>query len=332
MSRAQTLHARTADGTRPYALPDGGVALVAFAVVLFSVYNALTKWLAADYDPLQIVFFRGLFGLLPVALILLWHGGGTAVLRSRRPGVQVLRAVLALAANICFILSYRAMPLADAVAIGYAAPIFVTALSVPMLSERVGVHRWSAVLVGFLGVLLVARPGVGVFEPAALLAIFGTLLYALSIIATRRLGTLDAAITTMAHSTSLYVIICALALPFVWVTPTWTDLAFFLALGLVGGVGMFCFVQAYRMAEATKLAPFDYTAMVWATIFGFAIWGEVPTLWSVAGISVIAGSGLYIVHREHVTRRTAAAQAALAGSSSRKVPAKARSAAQSVSS
>lgn len=298
MASTQAVRARAGAGARAGPQSGRAIALVLVAVVLFSVYNALSKWLAGAYDPLQIVFFRGLFGLVPVLLLVAWEGGGPASLRSRRPGLQVARAGLALGANVCFILSYRAMPLADAVAIGYAAPIFVTMLSVPLLAERVGLRRWSAVVVGFLGVLLIARPGVGVFEPAALFAITGTLLYAGTIITTRQLGGVDPAVATMAHSTGFYAVACALALPFVWVMPSLVDLGLFVALGGVAGIGMFCFIQAYRLAEASTLAPFDYTAMVWATVFGFLIWGEVPTLITVTGIAVIAGSGIFIAQRE----------------------------------
>lgn len=275
------------------------------SVFLFTSFNATAKWLAADFDALQIVFFRGLFGLLPVALLLLHDGGGPARLVSRRFDLQLLRAGTALGTNVCFILAYRSMPLADAVAIGYAAPIFVTVLSVPLLSERVGLHRWSAVVVGFLGVLLVAQPGVGVFDPAAIFAILGTIQYALMIIVTRRLGQIDPTVCTMAHSTILYVLACGLALPFVWITPSWMELLLFLFLGFVSGAGMFLFMQAFRHGEAATIAPFDYTAMGWAIVFGFIIWGDVPSWISLAGICVIVASGLYIMRREAVRRRAA---------------------------
>lgn len=290
---------------QPLAVPARAIAFMLASVFLFSVFNATAKWLAAGYDPFQIVFFRGLFGLLPVALLFVHERAGPSRLISRRLDLQLLRAGTALGANICFILAYRSMPLADAVAIAYAAPIFVTILSVPLLSERVGVHRWSAVAVGFLGVLLVAQPGVGVFDPAALFAITGTLLYALMMIVTRRLGQIDPTVCTMAHSTVLYVLACGLALPFVWVTPSWADLALFLVLGFVSGAGMFCFMQAFREGEAATIAPFDYTAMAWAILFGFLIWGDVPGWITLAGICVIVMSGLYIMRRERVRHRSA---------------------------
>lgn len=298
------------EGVESVTANDRGIACILAAVLLFSVYNAIAKWLAVDFNPLQIVFFRGLFGLLPVGLILLHDGKGVRQLVSRRPGLQLVRATTGLLSNVCFILSYRSMPLADAVAIGYAAPIFVTALSVPLLSERVGMHRWSAVVVGFLGVVLVARPGSGAFQLAALLAIAGTLAYSICIITTRRLGAVDASVCTMVHSTTFYALASALALPVVWTTPGWGELTLFALLGCVAGCGMYLFVQAYRFAPAATIAPFDYTAMAWAMLFGFLIWGEVPDWNSLAGITVIVASGLYIFRRETLAARAKAAAAA----------------------
>jgi len=276
-----------------------GIYLLLASEIFFAGYNAIGKWLATGYSPVQIIFFRGLFGLLPVA-ILVWQAGGRPALRSHSPGWQILRAVCSLTSNIAFILAYRTMPLADAMAIGYASPIVVTALSVPLLSERVGLHRWSAVVVGFAGILIIARPGTGVFGAGGLLAMAGTLFYALSILATRRLAGRDQTVCTMVYSTGLYVLLCGLPLPFLWVTPSWPDLALLAALGMVGGLGMFLFISAFRFAPASTLAPFDYTAIGWAALFGFAVWGEIPGLYTVTGILIIAASGLYIVHRERI--------------------------------
>lgn len=279
-----------------------GIVLLLAAVVFFSLFSASAKWLSETYHPLQIVFFRGFFGLLPVALVLAWDGGGAVRLISARPWLQAVRGLTALGANICVVFSFRYLPLGEAISIAYAAPIFVTILSVFLLSERVGLHRWGAVAVGFLGILLVAQPGVGVVHPAALVAIFGTVLYAASIIATRQLAGSDPVVCTMAWSTGLYVVLSGLVLPFVWITPDWRDMALFCALGLLSGTGMFLFVQAYRLAEASTLAPFDYSSMAWAVLLGFLIWGDLPGFGTVSGIAVIAASGLYIMVRERRRR------------------------------
>ncbi|MDX1710730.1 MAG: DMT family transporter, partial [Rhodovibrionaceae bacterium] len=284
-----------------------GIVLMAMAVFVFSIYTALTKYLAADFSPLQIQFFRGVFGLIPLLIVArLRH----EPLRfcSQRPWLQVLRAVLGISSTALFVLAYRQMPLADAVTIGYAAPIFVTALSVPLLSEKVGLHRWSAVVVGFIGVLIVAQPGAGMASEGALLAISGTVLYALMILATRRLGGSDSVLTTMLYSTVLYIAITAPAMPFLWVAPNAGEFLAFAMIGMIAGLGMFLFVEAYRLAPAATVAPFDYTAMGWAALFGYVIWAEVPSPTTVLGIAVIAAAGLYIVHRERVRGSGAASR------------------------
>lgn len=287
--------------TRSAAHRATGLACIVAAVLLFSVYNALTKWLAADYSVWQIMFFRGAAGLVPFLAFALIVAGPTAI-RSAQPAMQVLRAACGLAANLFFILAYREMPLAEAVAIGYAAPIFIVVLSVPLLSERVGIQRASAAVVGFFGVVLIAQPGAGLFSPGALYAVAGTLFYALLIVATRRVGASDGALCTVVYTSGIYALASALLLPAVWVSPGAQDLALLVLLGLIGSTAMLLFAHAYRHAPAALLAPFDYTAMMWAGLFGFLIWGEAPPLMAVAGMVVIAASGLFLMRHERLSR------------------------------
>lgn len=301
-SEPSTATPRVDDGVRIDA-PARGIACMLAAAFLFAVFNATAKWLSTDYDPFQIVFFRGLFGLLPIALLYLWEQGGTERLLSRRIDLQLARAALSLATIICFILAYRSMPLADALAIGYATPIIVTALSVPLLAERVGIHRGCAVIVGFIGVLLIVQPGTGIFDPAAFFAILGACLYALVIIATRMLGSLDSTLCTMTYSTVIFVLACGLVLPFVWVSPTLFDLGLFVTAGIVSGAGMFLFVRAFFHGQAATIAPFDYTTLLWAILLGVALWSDVPGWLSLAGMAVVIASGLYIMRRESTRAR-----------------------------
>lgn len=281
-----------------------GIAFITTGVLLFSVHNALGKWLSADFSPWQIMFFRGLFGCLPFAAWVLLSGR-SSLLRSGQPLMQTLRALCGFSANLFFIFSYREMPLADAVAIGYAAPIFIVFLSVPLLSERVGIHRASAAFVGFLGILLIAQPGVGVLSAGSLYALAGTFCYSLLIITTRKIGFSDSALCTVVWSSGLYALACAAVMPFVWTTPGPTDSGLLVIIGLLGGTGMLLFAQAYRHAKASVLAPFDYTAMVWAVVFGFLIWGEIPGPAAVAGMVVIAATGLYLMRHERLQRLSA---------------------------
>lgn len=278
-----------------------GIVCVSTGILLFSTYNALGKWLAADYSPWQIMFFRGFFGLIPALVYGLAVEGGR-VLRSRHPRLQVLRAALGFGSNLFFIFAYREMPLADAVAIGYAAPIFIVILSVPLLSERVGPQRAWAALVGFAGVIMISPPGAGLFSAGTLYALAGTFCYALLIISTRRLGAFDRALCTVVYSTAIYSLASAVPMAQVWVTPDLFDFMLLAATGLLGGTGMLLFAQAYRYTQASVLAPFDYAAILWAALFGFLIWGDVPGAMATAGMVVIAGSGLFLMRHERLRR------------------------------
>lgn len=278
-----------------------GIAFIAAGVLLFSLANAIGKWLSTDFSPWQIMLFRGLFGCLPLAAWVLLTGRAS-LLHSAQPMMQALRALFGFSANLLFVFSYRELPLADAVAIGYAAPIFIIFLSVPLLSERVGIHRATAAFVGFLGILLIAQPGSGVFSAGALYAVAGTVCYSLLIITTRMIGFSDNALCTVVWSSGLYAIASAGAMPFVWTTPEATESGLLVSVGLLSGTGMLLFAQAYRHAKASVLAPFDYTAMVWALVFGFVIWGEVPGPVPVFGMIVIAATGLYLMHYERLKR------------------------------
>ena len=300
-----TSNPRPDSSTRPAAGQQSrvalGIASALCAIFLFAVYNALGKWLTADYSPWQIMFFRGAVGLIPFAGYALIFKDWAA-LRSRQPKLQVVRAALGFSANLFFIYAYREMPLADAIAIGYAAPIFVVFLSVPLLSEKVGLWRASAAFVGFSGVLMIAQPGAGVFSSGALYALAGTLCYALLLIVTRRVGASDSALCTVLISTGLYTLAAATLMPSLWVTPSGQDLALLAAVGLVSTTAMLLFAFAFRHAEAAVLAPLDYISMLWAALFGFLVWGDIPSAWAAAGMATIAGSGLVIAARERLRR------------------------------
>ena len=168
----------------------------------------------------------------------------------------------------------------------------------PFLGEAVGPRRWLAVIVGFLGVLVMVRPGAGAFQPEALLVVLAALGYALSMLITRRLTRTETNAAILFYSTAGSTLANALLLPFFWITPTTGDLGLFAGLGLIGGIGSFFMVLAYRHAPAAVVAPFDYTALLWATLIGWLVWHELPdaTVWF--GAAVVVASGLYIIHRE----------------------------------
>lgn len=273
------------------------IALMCAGIFSLSVNDAIAKWLTAGYEPLQIIFVRQVLALpmiLAVVLILIGPSG----LRSGNVKVHALRGLFLVGGACCFFIGLRHLPLAEATALIFAAPIFITALSVPLLGERVGLRRWSAVLVGFLGVLIVVRPGIGAFQPAALYVLGAALLYALIMLSARWIPAGDRFWTMVFYFTLFPAIFSGLLVALVWQPLQLADLPIFLAMAVAGTLGMTLISQAFRLAPAAIVAPFDYTGLLWASLFGWMVWQELPDLWTYLGAAVIAASGIYIVFRE----------------------------------
>jgi len=274
-----------------------GIASILAAMFLVSIADAAVKWLGhAGYAAAQIAFFRFLFALVPVAAMV-WHGGLMS-LSTRRPMLHLLRVALALSMTICFFTGLRYLPLAEAVSIAFTAPLFVTALSRPLLGERVGARRWGAVCAGFLGAAFMLQPGTAAFRVEALLVLIAALFFALTMLLTRRMSATETNVAILAYSTSGA---CIGSIPFAvvaWEPPAMEHLWVFLLLGLVAGVGSYFMILAYRNAPAAVVASFDYTALIWASLFGWILWRETPG-WEIwVGAAVIVGAGLYIIRRE----------------------------------
>jgi drug/metabolite transporter (DMT)-like permease len=278
-----------------------GIASMIVGVACMAVMDAFAKWLGAGYPIAEVVFFRGLFALPPI-LVLAWRGGA-AGLRAGWPLGHVLRAAFGLGAMFSFFYGLRFLPLAEAISIAFAAPLFVTALSVPVLGERVGWRRWGAVVIGFAGVLVMTRPGGAAFRVEALLIVAAALCYASAMLVTRRLARTDTTPAILLYGTLGTVLVSALLLPTGWRTPGLTDLGLFVAMGLVGGATMYFMTQAYRHAPAAVVAPFDYTALVWGALIGWVVWRELPDAYVWIGAAIVVASGLYIIHRETIVRR-----------------------------
>lgn len=274
-----------------------GIAAMIAGMATMASMDAMAKWLGEGYPIGQVVFFRNAFGILPI-LVIVWQLGGFAVPSTRRWRLHLLRGLLAITAQLSFFTGLRYLGLAEATAIAFAAPLMVTALSVPLLGEKVGPRRWAAVAVGFAGVLIMVRPGPESFQAAALLILLAAFSYAMIMLTTRMLARSDsnAAILLFGSSTSLALSV--LLLPFAWKTPDLADFAVFAALGLTGGTGMFFITQAYRHAPAAVVAPFEYVALVVAAILGFLVWREIPDLYVWLGAAVVIGAGIYIFYRE----------------------------------
>lgn len=287
---------RSAGAERPFR----GIFLVLLAVGLFSIMDALSKLLAARLDPVEVVWGRYL-----AILVLL------APLVARRPlllvtaqrGLQLQRAVAVLGAALLFIFGLQRLALADATAIGFASPLIVTALSIPLLHEQVGLRRWSAVGVGFLGVLIVVRPGSGAIGWAALLPLSSAACWAYGIVLTRRMGGAERPLTTLVYSSVLGFALSSLALPFVWLPPSLADCAIMAAMAVLSAGGQYLFIAGLAHGAASLLAPFSYSQMIWSTLMGYLVFAAVPGLSTWCGAALVVGSGVYIAHRERVRAR-----------------------------
>ncbi|HEX6980678.1 MAG TPA: DMT family transporter, partial [Alphaproteobacteria bacterium] len=276
-----------------------GIVYVLLAVFTFSAVNALIKWLSAVYPVTELVFFRSLFALAPTFVLVATHGA-ISQMRTRRFGEHLARAIIQFLSMMSIFTAFSMMPLADAIAITFAAPLFMTVLSIPLLGERVGIHRWGAVVVGFAGVLLMVQPGPGVLESGAVFALMNAFLSASVTIALRRMSVTESSTTLVFYQIVIPAGLSTLLLPFGWVTPTWTDAGVMALSGILAGVGQYWWTQAFRLAPASVAAPFSYTSMIWAVAFGYLIWGDVPTLLLFAGALIVTASGLYILYRETV--------------------------------
>ena len=273
------------------------IGFLLFGVAAGLSLDLIAKWLLADYSLQQFVFLRSIFGLLVFLSFSRWFGG-IGDLKTKRWKAHLLRTVLASGAMFGFFYGLKYMPLVNALTLAFTAPLIVTALSVPILGEHVGWRRWLAVVVGFIGVMIVLRPGRGMLTPAALAIMVASFSYAGLAISARKL-----AITESSLSLSVYVItgpliISSFLIPGNYVAPTVNGWVLFLLAGVASAGAWAGIVGGYRRAPPSMLAPFEYTALIGAAIAGYYIWGEVPDKWVIAGGTIIISSGLFIVYRE----------------------------------
>lgn len=289
-------------GGRLQALADHrrGILWMLLAIFLFVSMDATAKWLSQVYAVPQVVWARYVFHVLVVCLLL--NRRLPRLLQSRRLGLQLLRSLFLVGTTGCFFLALSLMPLADASAMMLVAPLVVTALSVPLLGEPVGLRRWSAVLVGFLGALLILRPGAGVFGWAALLPLAAASIYALYQIATRLLAASDPPETTILYTGLVGALAASALVPWYWQAPDAAGWAGMALVGLLGGASQFALIKAFQSAPAAVVSPFGYSNMVWATLYGVALFGEFPDAATLAGACVLIASGLYVWYRERVRK------------------------------
>jgi drug/metabolite transporter (DMT)-like permease len=281
--------------------PFRGIALILASTVFLGVSDVTAKYLSATLPSTEIAWIRFLVFALIMSPAML-PGSPLYALRTERPGLQLMRGVALLSSSLLFISGLRFLPIAEASATGFVSPLFVTALSIVFLGEHVGVRRWIATALGLIGVLIILRPGTGAFHAAAFFPIVSALAWACTLIMTRMMSGREHALTTMTWSSIAGVCILSALVPFAWVAPSWRDILFGVLIGVASTAGQWIVVLAFRYADASVLAPFSYTQLLWVSILGFVIFGELPDILTVTGAVFIVGSGLYTAHRERVRR------------------------------
>ncbi len=282
---------------RPVDAPFRGVLMMCFAVLCFSTMNAFVKELRIQELPLMEIIW-GRYFFHTVIVLAIFPRRIPTLLSGSDKRLQMVRSSLVLLATACMFTAVGLMPLADAVAITFIAPLLITALSVPLLGERVDLRRWIAVIVGFVGMIVIVRPGGGLFQLTALLPIGVTIFYALYQIITRLISHRTDPINTVFYTAIVGGVVMTAIVPFFWQTPTPSQWAMLIAAGLLGGLGHWAIIIAYRRAEAPLVAPFAYSELIWATLLGLTLFGDFPDLWTLVGACIIAASGIYILQRE----------------------------------
>ena len=270
-----------------------GILLMVASMVIFTLLDAAAKHLVQTLPPAVAVFGRYLVAFV-LSVLVIMRKGGPQLMATRYPALQALRGVMLMAATMLNFIAIMYLQLAQTAAIFFTIPLWVCALSVPILGEHVGLRRWIAVAVGFMGVLVIMRPGSDSFHWAMLLSIASSFCGAIYNIVTRKVGGRDRAETSLFYVGLVGAAAGAVPLPFVWQTPQgmqWLLLGF---IGLVGTIGHFMLIQAHRLAPASVLAPFMYTQIVWMILVGYLFFGDVPDFWTLAGAAIVVASGLFV--------------------------------------
>ena len=314
--------ARVSNATEMSGDTARGVIFLCAGLFIFSFQDIIIKLLSTSIPVHEIVFVRGLVAA-PLIFLYVHYDSGLGALTTQRPWLHAVRAVAMFISYMAFYLALAAVPLTTAVALFFTAPLMITALSIPMLGEKVGWRRWLGVLIGFSGVLVILRPGLASIEPAALLAIVSALAYSLAQLLGRRLGATDSAAVMSFYMAIMFIYLGGLlglafgsgefsdgtdpALDFLfreWTVPTWLEVAMIGTIGVISAMGFVLLTQAYRVGEANKIAPFEYTVMIWASILSFVFFGSIPDAFTVLGASLIAASGIYVLHRERKNQQS----------------------------
>lgn len=274
-----------------------GILLMCAGITSLSVSDAIAKALTESYSPIQILFIRN-FLALPFAILIALKMGGPSALSSYKPAAHLLRGVVWLLAAGLFFTGLKYLEIAEATALVFVAPVFITTISALFLKETVGWRRWLAVLAGFAGILIVVRPGAGTFQNASLLPIATAFFYAILMISARWVDPRESVWTLMLYLVGAGALLSAMIAPFAWSELQSEHTWLFICNTIFGTAGITLITQSFRFAPAATVAPFEYSALIWATLLGWLIWDEIPDLLTYVGAGVIILSGCYIVFRE----------------------------------
>jgi len=271
------------------------ISLKIFSVIFFVLMDVLIKKLSSDFNTFQIVFFRCFFGLFPVLTMMYITKSS---LKTNKINLHLLRAIIACLAMFSFFKAFGILPLADVSSISFASIMIITILAIFILSEKVGIRRWIAIFFGFIGVLIVFRPGTSLFSYYSLLPLFGAVALSFAIIIMKKLLSYDAPPTCSFY---LHVFVALIYLPFLitnWQQPSFNSWIMLIGMGFCGGIAQILLTSAYRLTTVNLLQPFDYTAIIWAITFGMIFFNDYPDRYVIIGSIIIVISTYYIIYRE----------------------------------
>ena len=278
-----------------------GALLMLISMFIFSAVDTQAKFLTTTIDPLQVVWFRQMGLFFGVVILLIWRG--QHILQTARLGMQIGRGACAALSASLFILGVSYVPLADAVAVTFIAPLLVTIMGALLLGEYVGIHRWAAVILGFIGTLVIIRPGFDSFHPALILPLIAACLFAGRQVISRFLSGIDKTETTVAYTAIASTIILTLPIPFVWTTPqTSTEILLIISMASMAAIAELLVIKALEIALAVVVSPMQYTIIIWSSFYGFMVFDQLPDLFTVGGTAIIILSGLYTLHRERLRK------------------------------
>ena len=281
--------------------PLRAIALAVGATVLFGSSDTISKYLSGSLPIVEFLWIRYVIFLIMAGYLV--RAVPRRSFNPRNPALQVVRGLCVAGSSLLFVYGVRQMTMAQATTISFLSPLLITVLSIPLLGETVGPRRWAAVGAGLVGMLVVVRPGMGGFQPAALFGVASASCWALALIITRKISSSDPPQTTVLWSAGIGTAVLTLLLPLAAVWPTPKQLALSMVLGVLASAGQWMVILAHRIAPASLLAPFFYGQLLWVTVLGYLVFGNLPDTWTVAGAAIIIASGLYTAHRERVRRQ-----------------------------